>query len=120
MDVKQAMSVEVEAIDDPDAKDVTVRWLVGPASGAPNFHMRQFEIGPGGHTPRHTHPWEHECYILAGQGKVFDAEKGLCPVKAGDVIYVPQGQEHQFVNDHWNKMTFLCMIPSPQCDSCKG
>ena len=35
----------------------------------PNFVMREFTIAPGGHTPHHTHPWEHHTYILAGKGK---------------------------------------------------
>ncbi len=120
MEIKQAMSVRAEPVGEPEAEGVTVRQLVGPESGAKNFHMRRFEIAPGGHTPRHSHAWEHECYILEGQGKVLDADEGLKPVKAGDVIYVPPGQEHQFVNEHWSKLTFLCMIPAPECDSCGG
>lgn len=114
-----AMGVRAEPVTDPAAKDVKVRQLVGPQTDAPTFHMRQFEIGPGGHTPRHSHAWEHECYILEGQAKVFCADKGLVPVKAGDVLYIRPGEEHQFVNDHWSRLVFLCVIPKPQC-TCGG
>ena len=31
---------------------------------APSFTMRQFEISPGGHTPKHAHGYEHEVFIL--------------------------------------------------------
>ena len=119
MDIRQALGVKAEPVTDPDAKGVTVRWLIGPDSDAPTFHMRQFEISPGGHTPKHSHAWEHECYILEGQGKVHCATRGQRPVKAGDVVYVRPGEEHQFVNDHWSKLTFLCLIPRP-CDKCSG
>lgn len=119
MDIKHSMGVKAEPVTDPAAKEVKIRWLVGPESDAPTFHMRHFEIAPGGHTPQHTHAWEHECYILEGQGKVVSPEKGTVPVKAGDVIYVRPGEEHQFVNDHWSKLTFLCMVPKP-CEKCKG
>ncbi len=120
MDIRHAMGVRAEPVSDPQAKDVTIRWLVGPDSGAPTFHMRQFDVGAGGHTPRHSHPWEHECYILQGQGKVLRPDGQLTPVKAGDVIYVQAGEEHQFLNDSWSKLTFLCMVPAAQCTQCKG
>ena len=42
------------------AKDVIGRVVVGKADGADNFCMRIFELAPGGYTPRHAHPWEHE------------------------------------------------------------
>ena len=32
--------------------------------------MRQFELAPGGHTPRHTHAHEHEVFVLEGAGVV--------------------------------------------------
>ena len=113
MQRKAAQAVPVQAVDDPAASDVTIRWLVGPDSTAPNFHMREFEIAPGGHTPQHCHQWEHECYILAGQGKVLDAGKRQ-PVAAGDVLYIPGGEEHQFVNDSDQPLKFLCMVPVPK------
>ena len=56
-----------------------VRWLIGEADSAPNFAMRQFEVAPGGHTPRHSHPYEHEVFVLEGEGMVSekDAEHRL-------------------------------------------
>ena len=119
MEVKHAMGVRAEAVSDPQAKGARIRWLIGPDSGAPTFHMRQFEILPGGHTPHHSHPWEHEVYILEGQGKVISGGKPPQTVKTGDVVYVPPGEEHQFLNEHWSRLVFLCLIPKPQCE-CKG
>ena len=114
MEHKQSVQVKVQAVDDPEASDVKVRWLLGPESGAPNFHMRQFHVAPGGHTPRHSHAWEHECYILSGKGKAFSGEGGDRPVQPGDVLLIPGGEEHQFLNDGDEELVFLCMIPVPK------
>jgi quercetin dioxygenase-like cupin family protein len=39
--------------------------------GAPNFVMRLFEIDPDGYSPFHTHAWEHEVFVLEGEGTVL-------------------------------------------------
>ena len=55
--------------DNGPAKGVAARVLIGKADGAENFCMRAFEIAPGGHTPKHTHDWEHEMFVHAGPGR---------------------------------------------------
>lgn len=94
----------------PGASGCRVRWLIGTADGAPNFAMRQFEVAPGGYTPRHSHPYEHEVFVLEGQGVVCEAEAehALC---AGAVIYVQPDEIHQFRNTGDQPLRFLCLIP---------
>jgi quercetin dioxygenase-like cupin family protein len=48
------------------AQGVQVQWLLASAEGAPNFALRRFTLEPGGQTPTHSHPWEHEVYVLRG------------------------------------------------------
>jgi len=57
---------------------VRVKWLIDEKVGAENFAMRLFEVEPGGYTPYHKHPWEHEVFVLEGDGVVVgvDGEKG--------------------------------------------
>jgi len=88
-----------------------VRWLVSESDTAPNFAMRQFEIKPGGYTPRHQHPYEHEVYVLEGEGVVFEGDEQH-PLKAGDVIFVAPDEIHQFRNTGGAAMKFLCMVPN--------
>jgi quercetin dioxygenase-like cupin family protein len=52
------------------AKGVSVRWLITKKMGAPNFAMRLFEVDQNGSSPNHEHPWEHEVFILDGEGRV--------------------------------------------------
>jgi len=102
--------VEPRAYDGDKVRDVEKRILVGPRNEAPNFSMRKFTVGIGGHTPRHTHPWEHEVYVLSGHGTVEHVD-GSEKVAAGDFVYVPPNDEHQFRNAGAEPFEFLCMVP---------
>ena len=84
---------------------------MGSDEHAPNFVMRQFEVAPGGHTPRHFHPYEHEIFVLEGKGVVVDGEAQR-PLTPGDVVYVAPNDVHQFRNLGEAPMKFLCLIPN--------
>ncbi len=103
-----------EAIEEAEvpapAEGVKVRWLITEETGAPNFAMRQFTVTPGGSTPQHTHPWEHEVYILEGSGTIQGGEE-VEEFEAGAVVYVPPDELHQFKNTGDGELKFLCMIP---------
>jgi len=94
------------------AVGATMRMLVGPQDGAGNFHMRHFEVKPGGYTPHHSHDYEHEILVLAGSGTA-KSEQGDRPFKAGDVIFVPANEKHQFINAGEDTLKFICLIPAP-------
>ena len=44
--------------------------------------MRQFEVAPGGHTPKHSHGHEHEVFVLEGIGRGA-RRRQRAPVAAG-------------------------------------
>jgi quercetin dioxygenase-like cupin family protein len=92
------------------ASKTKVRWLITKEIGAENFAMRLFEMDSGGCSPLHTHPWEHEVFILEGEGFVFDGEKAT-KFKAGDAVFVPPDERHQFKNSSKRPLRFLCLIP---------
>ncbi len=98
----------------PGAKGVTMRLMVGRDDGAPNFAMRQFEVQPGGHTPHHQHNYEHEVLILGGHGEVTGGVTGqdVRPIAAGDVVYMPANELHQFRNTGDEPLRFMCMVPT--------
>lgn len=106
-----------EPVNTPGAKGARMRMLVGPDDGARNFHMRQFEIEVGGHTPHHQHEHEHECLILKGSGLV-KSEQGDRPFKPGDVLFIPPGEMHQFCNTGEEPCEFICLIPAPKACGC--
>ena len=80
-------------------------------SVTPTFAMREFEVAPGGYTPRHSHDYEHEVFVLEGDGVVFEGNEQH-KFKAGDVIFVEPNEVHQFRNAGQSPMRFLCLIPN--------
>jgi quercetin dioxygenase-like cupin family protein len=73
--------------------------------------MRQFEVAPGGHTPRHSHPYEHEIFVMEGEGQVIEGDQPHA-LKAGDVVFVQPDEVHQFRNTGRASLKFLCLIPN--------
>ena len=84
--------------------------MVGREHGAPGFAMRSFEVDPGGHTPRHSHDYEHEVFVVGGEGTVLLGGVEH-PIRSGDVIYVPADEEHQFRQAGGEPLRFLCLVP---------
>jgi len=111
MKVAKSCDVERVEVNMEGAAGVAVRWLIGENDGAPNFAMRMFEVQPGGHTPLHTHPHEHEVFIVEGTG-MFVCEGTEYPFEPEHAIFAPGGKEHCFQNTGDSVMRFLCLIPA--------
>ena len=97
--------------DKGSAKGVAGRVVTGKADGASNFCMRVFEIAPGGFTPKHSHPWEHEIFIHAGSGEVYGNGQWN-PIGPESVIFMSAGEEHQIRNTGKETLVFVCLVPS--------
>jgi len=101
----------IELDNGEDMMHVTKRVLIGKKEGAENFAMRLFTVGQGGSSASHSHPWEHEVYILTGKGKVRSGS-GETPFTAGDFVFVPSGENHQFLNTGSSTLEFICIVPA--------
>ena len=102
--------INQDKVEMDGAQGVKIRWLIAKDEGAPNFAMREFDVEPGGHSPYHSHDWEHEVFVLEGEGAVV-TESGETPISPGSVIYVKPGEMHNFKNTGQSPMRFLCMVP---------
>ncbi|MCX7958614.1 MAG: cupin domain-containing protein, partial [Deltaproteobacteria bacterium] len=92
------------------AKDVFIRWLVSKDDDALNFYLRLFTVKSGGHTPYHKHSYEHEVFVLDGEGiVVIDGVEHK--LRNGFVVTVPSDIMHQFRNSSDSDFRFLCIIP---------
>lgn len=92
------------------AEKLRVRWLITKKTGADNFAMRLFEMDPDGYSPFHDHPWEHEVFILEGEGLVRGGGEER-RFKEGDVVFIPPNEKHQFKNKGDKTVKFICLIP---------
>ncbi len=111
MIIKNIDSVIPRDVDMEGAKDVKVRVILGPADEAPNFAMRIFEMGPGGHTPFHSHPFEHEAVVLEGRIASVSSQ-GTKEHIINDVLLIYPGEKHQFKNlSAAESAKFMCLVP---------
>ena len=111
MKVNHYEEVTQDPVDMAGAEGCSVRWLVDQDDGAPNFAMRQYEVAVGGYTPKHTHPYEHEVFVLDGEGVVIEGDQEH-PLKSGDVVFVRPDELHQFRNTGTSPLKFLCLVPN--------
>jgi quercetin dioxygenase-like cupin family protein len=86
------------------------REVITARDGAPNFCMRVFDVEPGNATPDHSHPWEHEVFVLSGRG-VVRGKPGEKEIGAGSVVFIAPGEQHCFINTGTQKLRFVCLIP---------
>lgn len=114
MKVEKSANVAKAPVNVEGARGVEIRWLISKEDGAPNFAMRMFEVRPGGQTPLHTHPHEHEVFVLEGRG-VFVCEGQEYPLSAEHVVFVEGGKEHCFKNTGDSLMRMLCLVPMSAC-----
>ena len=89
---------------------VIKREVITAEDGAPHFCMRVFEVKPGSSTPSHSHQWEHEVFVLAGQGVVV-SKQGDTPIGKDSVIFIAPNEQHCFVNTSSEVLRFICVIP---------
>ena len=99
-----------EVPSEPGGADgLTMRWVINASQGATNFAMRVLELEPGKVSPFHKHDNEHEVFVLDGQGEVETLE-GSNTIKAGSVVFIPEGESHQFRNTGKKALRFIDVV----------
>lgn len=111
MHIVDVHELEASEVEGHGAEGATIQWLIDESVGAPNFAMRRFVVAPGGFTPLHEHPWEHEVYVLRGRGEVVLTDETV-PFAADHAILVAPDEKHQFRNTGDEPAEFLCLVPN--------
>jgi quercetin dioxygenase-like cupin family protein len=94
------------------AKDAFKQIPISSADGTPSFSMRVFTIEPEGHTPYHTHSFEHLNYVMQGHGVVVAEDGSERPVKQGDFVMVLPWEKHQYKNTAGDQqLIMICAVP---------
>jgi quercetin dioxygenase-like cupin family protein len=111
MKIENCSNIAGKVVDIDGAKGTYTRWLISKEDGAENFAMWIFEVKPTGHTPLHTHPHEHEIFVVEGEGAfVFEGKEHQ--FEKDYVIFVPGGKERRFRNTGNSILRLLCLIPA--------
>ena len=90
---------------------VSIRYLILEEFGAPNFEMRYFELEKGMVTSLDLHDFEHEIFILKGQGKLF-LEGEEYDLRPHDAVLIEGNEQHQLRQEGDGPFGFLCIVPN--------
>ena len=100
---------ETEGLKIPSGKKVW--WLLSKEIGTPNFEMRYFEVPKEAKGKPESHPFEHEVFVIKGEGVIQSGDKEV-QIKAGDAVYIAPDEAHQFFNLGEENLGFICIIPN--------
>jgi len=101
----------VESVPVPRCRGASLKILLGPESGVPNFITRHFTLEPGGRIPCHRHDHiEHEQVILEGT-MVIGLDSREVEVGPGDSVFIPAGVGHWYENRGTATVRFVCVVP---------
>ena len=99
---------DLEAQEVKGSSRLKIKWL--NTEGSSNFAVRHCEIGSGGYSPHHSHAWEHEIFVLEGNGVVL-GDKETKSIKTGDSVSISVNEIHQITNNSKKPLRILCIIP---------
>lgn len=99
---------DVESKEVEGSSKLKIKWL--NTDGSENFAVRHCEIKSGGFSPYHKHSWEHEIFVLEGEGLAV-GENESNQISVGDSISIPSNEIHQIKNTGKLPLRILCIIP---------
>jgi mannose-6-phosphate isomerase-like protein (cupin superfamily) len=94
----------------------TARELVGADHGGAGVCLIFVDAPPGHGPSRHRHPYEEVFVVQEGEA-TFVADGAERVVRAGDVVIVPAGVAHSFVNSGTGPLRQLDIHVSPKFDT---
>lgn len=94
-----------------DWADIVRRVIVGNKGETARFHLRYFEISPGGYSSLEKHKHEHVVICVRGKGNIL-TEKRNNTLNFLDTIYVSPETSHQLSNPFDEPFGFFCIVNS--------
>jgi ribulose-bisphosphate carboxylase large chain len=95
--------------EDGTWSDVLRRTLVGGKGEQTRFHLRYFEVSPGGQTSLECHRHEHVVVCVRGRGRCRVGRKTY-EIGFLDTLYIPPDVPHQLLNPYGEPFGFFCLV----------
>ena len=111
MFVANIKEIEKNQISGDGIQNVLKQVPVGPEQGWEDHILRVFTLQKDGHTPKHSHDWEHINYVISGKGSV-EIEGVKHELTTGSFAVVPSNKEHQYSNAGDEDFVMICIVPS--------
>ncbi|MEW6297006.1 MAG: cupin domain-containing protein [Thermodesulfobacteriota bacterium] len=90
-------------------KDIVRQVLIGKRAEETSFHLRYFEIAPGGYSSLEKHGHAHVVIAVRGHGKVILGEAAHA-LRQFDTVYVSPWTPHQFQATGTEPFGFFCIV----------
>lgn len=87
------------------------RVLIGDRGEDTRFHVRYFEIEPGGFSSFEKHRHSHVVIVIRGKGQIRIGEKTKT-ISYMDTVYIKGLTPHQLRNPYSEAFGFLCIVNS--------
>lgn len=89
-----------------------IHEAISAEDGAKNFVMRVIEQPPGKSSPGHAHEWEHEIFVLSGEG-VAHIEKEEFKISKDSVVFFAPNEWHKISTpaDKKRALRWITVIP---------
>lgn len=111
MFIKHLRNIDKNRISGDGIKNVLKQVPVGPDQGWKDHILRVFTIEPDGHTPKHSHDWEHVNYVISGRGQL-EIDGKIRDLDTGAFAVVPPNVEHQYSNTGDEDFVMICIVPA--------
>jgi quercetin dioxygenase-like cupin family protein len=105
----KGVRVEKYKPDGNDWSDIIRQVLIGPERESTKFHVRYFELGPGGFSSHETHNHAHVVIGARGKGKARLNNRNR-EIAFLDVLYISPGTPHRFYNPYDEPFGFICIV----------
>ncbi len=112
MTIKNINNVDKIKFDLEGTKGTAKQLVIGKADAAPFFSFRVITIEANGHSPYHSHSFEHMNYVIEGHGAIVTETGEEREIKKGDFALILPDEKHQYKNkSNEESLVFICAVP---------
>ncbi len=90
-------------------KNIVRQVLIGKRAEETHFHVRYFEIAPGGYSSLEKHGHAHVVIAVRGQGRAVLGDRAQ-DMQSLDTVYVAPWTPHQFLAVGDEPFGFFCIV----------
>ncbi len=89
--------------------DIVRQTLIGDHGESARFHLRYFELAPGGFSSYEVHKHEHVVVGIRGSGLCVVKKKSI-HINFLDTLYIAPNTPHQLRNPYTEPFGFFCIV----------
>jgi ribulose-bisphosphate carboxylase large chain len=105
----KGVKVESYKPEGSDWSNIIRQVMIGSGGESTKFHLRYFEISPGGYSSFEIHGHEHVVIGIRGKGKAQISRRNF-EVTFLDVLYIKPHAPHRLYNPYHEPFGFFCIV----------